>query len=163
LHFNQLNTTMKAPLLLPAALVAITTSAQEPTPQASYTMRYQQCPWKDVVVVRTGNPAAVNTTTVGLFTLPKTSTRKTFTDLTEEDLRKVKKAAHRMHTCLVTVDDDYHTPKQIKDSDLKKEAELNAQILFYFKIPYVPIDRSCELPPYHKRAREKWQAARSAQ
>lgn len=163
MHFNQLNTTMKALLLMPAALFAVTASAQEPAPQATHVLHYQQCPWKDVAVVQAGDSAAANTTTVGFFSLPKTDTRKTFADLTDADLKQVKKAAHQMHTCLVTVNDDYHTPKRIKDPDRKKEAELNAQILFYFRVPSTTIDKACDLPPYRKRDREKWQAARAAQ
>ncbi len=62
----------------------------------------------------------------------------------------------------MTGNDDYHTPKQIKEPDLKKEAELNAGIQFYFMAPIATIDHACDLPPYHKRDREKWQAARGA-
>lgn len=136
--------------------------AQEPAPQATNVLRYQQCPWQDVLVVPTGDSAAAHTTTVGFFSLPKTGTRRTFADLTDTDLKQVKKAAKRAHTCLVTVDDDYHTPKQIKNPDLKKEAELNTRILFYFMAPIATIDQAGNLPPYHKRDREKWQAARGA-
>lgn len=155
------NLPMKAITLFLAAL-SITASAQEPAPQATHVLRYQQCPWQDVVVVPAGDATAMNTTTVGFFSLPKTDTRKTFADLSSKDLKQVKKAAHRSHTCLVAVDDDYHMPKQIKEPDLKKEAELNAGIQFYFMAPIATIDHACDLPPYHKRDREKWQAARGA-
>lgn len=153
---------MKAITLFLAAL-SITASAQEPAPQATHVLRYQQCPWKDVVVVPAGDATAMNTTTVGFFSLPKTGTRKTFADLTAKDLKQVRKAAKRAHTCLVTVDDDYHTPKQIKDPDLKAEAYWNARVIFYFMAPSTTVDKACDLPPYHKRDREKWQAAKAAE
>ena len=91
---------MKALFLsLFAMLLAIAACAQQPTPSATHVLRYQQCPWKDVVVVQTGDQAAARTTSIGLFTLPKTSTRKTFADLTPKELKQVKKAAKRAHSC----------------------------------------------------------------
>lgn len=167
LHFNHLlipSITMKALFLSASAMLfAGVANAQEPVQEATHVLRYQQCPWKDVVVVPAGDSAAANNNTVGFFTLPKTNTRKTFADLSEKDLKQVKKAAHRSHTCLVAVDDDYHTPKQIKDPDLKREAELNGKVLFYFMAPCTTIDKGCDLPPYHKRDREQWQAASAAE
>ncbi len=98
------------------------------------------------MVVPHGDTAAEHTVTVGMFTLPKTSTRKTFADLTPDDLKNVKKAAHHAHTCLVTVEDDYHTPKQIKDPDLKGEAYWKTQIIFCFMAPSTTVDKACDLP-----------------
>jgi len=143
--------------------LTLSASAQDATPKATHVMRYQQCPWKDVVVVKTGNEAAADETPISFFTLPKTSTRRTFADLTPKDLKKVQKAAKRVHSCLVTVDDDYHFPKQIKNQDPKKEAELNAQIHFYFMVPTAPIDQACDLPPSKKHDRDKLAAAKAAQ
>ncbi len=43
------------------------------------------------MVVPAGDTTAMNTTTVGFFSLPKTDLRRTFADLTEADLKQVKK------------------------------------------------------------------------
>lgn len=153
--------------ILTLALLSFTLSAtaqnDATTRKDTHVMRYQQCPWKNVAVVKAGDEAAAKTTVISTFNLPKTSTRQTFSDLNAGDLKKVQKAAKRAHSCLVTVDDDYHFPKQIKNQDPKKEAELNAQIHFYFMIPIETIDQACDLPPYKKRDRDKLAETKAAE
>ena len=150
-------------LTLTLLTLALSAAAQDATRKDTHVMRYQQCPWKDVAVVKAGDEAAAKTTVISTFTLPKTSARQTFSDQNAKDLMKVQKAAKRAHSCLVIVDDDHHLPEQAKNPDPSTEAEFNAQILFYFMIPIETIDQACDLPPYRKRDRDKLAATKAAE
>lgn len=56
-------------------------------------------------------------------------------DLTEKELKRLKKQASRAHCCTVVVNDDYHIPASVKNPDREQEARMQQEIHFYFVQP----------------------------
>ncbi len=68
---------------------------------------------------------------VSMVTVKKTETRRSFADLTELELKRLKKQARRARSCEIVVINDYKRPPGTKIVSEEMEARMQQEIQFY--------------------------------
>jgi len=103
------------------------------------------CDWKDVAIVTKVENLEFVYVPVNVLSFKKSQERISLASFTEKELKKIKRKAAKVNSCLILFDSDYKTPPSLKVIDKENEKKKADYVYFLILKPSKKVSKSTVL------------------